>query len=90
LSSEGTLITISGKIKPSCLGDWITITTPIPIFIPIGDDCPTAGEIVATSGEYNVKVVISSNYNITVYFNEVLTETYANCREVMGLCFNES
>jgi hypothetical protein len=86
LSSEGTSITISGKIKPSCLGDWITITTPIPIFIPMGDDCPTAGEIVATSGEYNVRIIISSNYNIEVYFNETLIETYTNCREVMGLC----
>jgi hypothetical protein len=89
-SSAGTTITISGKIKPFCLGDWVTITTPTSIFIPIGDDCPTAGEIVAISGEYNVKVAISSNYNITVYFNETPIETYANCREVMGLCCNES
>jgi hypothetical protein len=88
-SSEGTSITISGKIKPSCLGDWVTITTPTPIFIPMGDECPTAGEIVATSGEYNVRIVISSNYNITVYFNETPIETYTNCREVMDLCCNE-
>lgn len=88
LSSDGTSITISGKIKPSCLGDWVTITTPTPIFIPMGDDCPTAGEIVATSGEYNVRIEISQDYKITVYFNDTPIETYNNCREVMGLCCN--
>ena len=89
LSSTGTTITISGKIKPSCLGDWVTITTPTPIFIPMGDACPTAGEIVAVSGEYTVRILISSNYNITVYFNGTLIQTYTNCREVAGLCCNK-
>ncbi|MBM4339513.1 MAG: choice-of-anchor D domain-containing protein [Deltaproteobacteria bacterium] len=88
-SSTGTTITISGRIKPSCLGDWVTITTPTPIFIPMGDACPTAGEIVAISGEYTVRIVISSNYNITVYFNETLIQTYTNCRDVAALCCNK-
>jgi hypothetical protein len=87
-SSGGTTIDISGKIKASCLGDWITITTNKSIFIPIGDYCPTAGEIVVTSGGYNVKIMISSDYKITVYYNDTLIETYNNCQEVIGLCCN--
>ena len=87
-SSGGTTIDISGRIKASCLGDWITITTNKSIFIPIGDYCPTAGEIVVTSGGYNVKIMISSDYKITVYYNDTLIETYNNCQEVIGLCCN--
>ncbi|NWG02687.1 MAG: choice-of-anchor D domain-containing protein [Syntrophaceae bacterium] len=86
LSSGGTTIAISGKIKATCLGDWITITSKEPIFIPAGEDCPTAGEIIVTSGGCQVRIVISSDYQINVYFNETLIKTYNNCHEVMGLC----
>jgi len=89
-SLAGTTISISGKIKASCLGDWITITTNNPIFIPTDDYCPTAGEIVAISGGYSVKIVFASDHKITVYYNDTLIETYNNCQEVIGLCCNKS
>jgi HYDIN/CFA65/VesB-like, Ig-like domain/Divergent InlB B-repeat domain len=88
-SSAGTTLSISGKIMASCLGDWITITTNTPIFTPIDSYCPTAGEIVVTSGEYSVKIVIEPDSKITVYYNDTLIQTYSSCLEVMGLCCSE-
>jgi len=88
-SSAGTTLSISGKIKASCLGDWITITTNTPISTPIDSYCPTAGEIIVTSGEYSVTIFIESDYKIKVYYNDNLIQTYNSCSEVMGLCCSE-
>lgn len=88
-SSAGTTLSISGEIMASCLGDWITITTITPIFTPIDFYCPTAGEIVVTSGEYSVRILIETDYKITVYYNDTLIQTYNSCLEVMGLCCSE-
>lgn len=84
--SSGTTVTVSGKIKPVCLKGWVTITTNTPLFIPNGATCPTAGDIVATSGSDSVRVVVSSDSKITVYFNGTVVQTYNNCEEVDGLC----
>lgn len=82
----GETFYISGRLKPSCLGGWVTIATNTPIFVPAGADCPTAGEIVITSGGNSVKVVIASDSKITIYFNGTLVQTYNDCEEVDGLC----
>ncbi len=88
-STAGTTLSISGKIKASCLEDWITINTNSHIFTPIDSYCPTAGEIVVTSGEYSVTITIAYDYKITVYYNGTLLQTYNSCLEVMGLCCSE-
>ncbi len=85
-SSAGTNVSISGGIKASCLGDWVTIATSAPIFVPVDADCPTAGEVIITSGTNNVKIVIASDHKITVYLNDAVVQTYNNCEEVDGLC----
>ncbi len=82
----GETLSISGRLKPSCLGGWVTIATNTPIFVPAGADCPTAGEIVVASGENSVKVVITSDSKITIYFNGTLVQTYNDCEDVDGLC----
>jgi hypothetical protein len=82
----GGTVSISGRIKASCLGGWVTITTNNPIFIPTNADCPTAGEVVITSGGNSVKVVIASDSKITIYYNNTLVQTYNNCEDVDGLC----
>lgn len=84
--ASGETVSVSGRIKPSCLGGWVTITTNTPLFIPIGALCPTAGEVVALSGANSVKVVIASDSKITIYFNDSLVTTYNNCKDVDGLC----
>lgn len=82
----GETLSISGRIKPSCLGSWVTVTTNIPIFVPEEADCPIAGEIIITSGGNSVKVVIASDSKIAIYFNDTLVQTYNDCEEVDGLC----
>jgi len=85
-TAYGEVLTMSGNIKPSCIGGWVTVTTNTPILIPGDDVCPTAGEIVITSNADNVRVVISSDYKITIYFNDVVVQTFNDCEEVDGLC----
>lgn len=82
----GETLSISGRLKPSCLGGWVTIATNTPIFVPAGADCPTAGEIVITSGGNSVKMIIASDSKITVYYNDAVVQTYNNCEDVDGLC----
>lgn len=85
-SGSGVTVSISGRIKASCLGGWVAVITNTPVFVPTGADCPTAGEIVVTSGGNSVKLVIASNSEITIYYNNTLVQTYNNCEDVDGLC----
>jgi hypothetical protein len=83
---SGDTITISGRLRPSCLGGWINISTTNAIFSPAGSDCPTSGDINISSGGNTVRVVISGDSSITLYLNGVLLETYSSCTELEGLC----
>lgn len=84
----GVTVSISGKLKASCLGDWVTITTDTPIFFPsfVYTYCPTAGQINITSVGNTVKVVIASDSAISVYFNNSLVQTYDDCHDIGGRC----
>jgi hypothetical protein len=84
--ATGASISISGRVRVSCLGDWITITTHTPIFMPAGASCPTEGDISVTSGGNSVQVVIESDLTVTVYYNDTLVQSYSDCEEVDGLC----
>lgn len=83
--ATGTTASISGRVKASCLGGWVTVATNTPVFIPKDADCPTAGEIVVTSGGNRVKMVIASDSKITVYYNDAVVQTYNKCEDVDGL-----
>lgn len=84
--SSSASVTLSGAVKPGCLGGWITLSTSSPIVIPYGGSCPTGGDISATSKGNTVRVVTAINSNISVYYNGVLTGTYNNCSDVRGTC----
>jgi hypothetical protein len=82
----GQNLSLSGRIKPSCLGGWMVVTTNTPTFIPTGADCPTAGEVVVTAGGNSVKVVYASDFKVIIYYNDTLAQTYNICEEVADLC----
>jgi hypothetical protein len=88
LSSDptGETLSISGSLKANCVGGWITVTTNTPVYIPTVADCPTQGDITITSGGNTVDAVVGSDSTITVYFNDTLVQTYADCEAVDGLC----
>jgi hypothetical protein len=86
--AQGMTITINGSINAGCLGDWTTITTVTPVFIPDGAQCPTAGEIHVTAGGDTVKMVINANGTVDVFFNDTLVQSYADCEVVDGLCLS--
>jgi hypothetical protein len=77
---------LSGRMRASCLGGWITVDTPTPVSGLSAEDCPTAGEINITSGGDTVHAVIGEDFTIDVFFNDVLAHTYTNCNELTGLC----
>lgn len=86
----GVTVSISGKLKASCLSDWVTITTDTPIFFPsfVHTYCPTAGQINITSGGNTVRAVVASDSAISVYFNNSLVKTYKNCTDIELRCEN--
>jgi hypothetical protein len=82
----GETVSVSGRIRASCLGGWVTIATNIPLFTRAGAACPTTGEVVITSGGNHAKIVVASDSRITIYYNNTLVQTYSNCENVDGLC----
>ncbi len=85
-TSGGTLMTLSGKMKSSCLGGWVTIDTTTAIFVPTNASCPTDGEVVITSNGDTVTLVIQSDASMDVYFNDVIEESYNSCSELDDVC----
>ncbi|MBM4145057.1 MAG: hypothetical protein FJ240_02105 [Nitrospira sp.] len=81
-------VSLSGEIKPTCLGGWVTVNTHKPIFTETGADCPTAGEVILTSGANSVKIVIAADSKIYIYYNNTLVggKPYDSCNDIAGLC----
>lgn len=83
---SGVSVWVSGRIKASCLGGWVAMTTNAPVFLPVNADCPTGGEIIASAGGSSVKIAISGDKSIRIYFNSTLIQSYPDCSGVEGLC----
>jgi hypothetical protein len=82
----GVTVSLSGRIRASCLGGWVTIATNQPVFTPANAHCPTAGQILVSSGGNSVSVAIGADSRITISFNGNPVQTYNNCNEVKGFC----
>ena len=84
----GVTVSVSGKLKASCLSDWVDITTQTPLFFPSFADtiCPTAGQIIIVSGADTVKIIISPDSAISVYFNNALEKIYNDCNDIELKC----
>jgi len=78
-------LTVSGTVEPSCLSGSITYSTPTAIYVPSGATCPSSGEVLVSSGG-NTTEVLFSNGQAGVYFNGALTNSYASCTSIQGLC----
>jgi hypothetical protein len=87
-SVNGVTVSISGRIKPSCLGGWVRIITNSPVFIPIDAQCAIGGNIVVSAGGNNVSVVFAEDSGITIYFNNDLVQTFNSCNDIKGFCSN--
>jgi hypothetical protein len=90
MSNSGETISLSGKIRPTCLGGLVTVTTNKPIVQAAGADCPTDGEIVLTStaNTNSVKIAIAADSKISIFYNNNNTpvQTYNSCTNIVGLC----
>lgn len=83
----GGEVTIAGKVRTSCIGGWMTLSTVTPIFVPMGEECPTDGNVQADSDNNKVNIAIGpGTTEITVYFNDAEVASYPDCEGVGGLC----
>ena len=82
----GTAVSVSGRIKASCLGGWVTMVTNQSVFVPANAHCPTGGDIVVSAGGNAVTVHIAADFKITISFNGNVVKTFNSCSEVKGLC----
>ena len=85
-NTAGVTVSVSGRIKASCLGGWVTIATNQPVFTPANAHCPTAGQVLVSSGGNSVSVAIGADSGIILSFNGNPVQTYNNCNEVKGFC----
>ena len=84
--SGGTTASFSGRIRTTCLGTWLTLSTSTPVTILSGDSCPTGGDISATYGGNTIRVEIGSDAGMNLYFNGTSAGTYAGCADLKGQC----
>ena len=82
----GVAVSVSGGIKATCVGGWVTMATNTPVFLPANTPCPTRGNISVTAGGNTVVVNIAADSTITISFNGNLVNTFKNCTAVKGLC----
>lgn len=82
----GVSVSVSGRIKASCLGGWVTMVTNQSVFVPANAPCPTEGDIAVSAGGNTVTVHIAADARITIYFNGNVVKTFNSCSEVKGLC----
>jgi len=85
-SGNTTQIQMTGKINPTCINTWVTVSTTTPLTLPTATACYTAGEMRITDGTNTASIVFSSNTNVSVLFNGASVASYNNCLEVQGLC----
>lgn len=85
-SASGVTVSVSGRIKPSCLSGWVRITTNSPVSLPVNAHCPIGGDIGVSAGGNNVNVIIDADSKITIYFNNDLVQTFNSCDDVKGFC----
>ena len=84
--SGGGTVSISGRIKPSCIGAWISVSTNAPLYFSDYGYCPTAGDIAISSTSDTVRMVVSSDYQITIYLNDLPVQSFHDCEDIDGLC----
>lgn len=77
---------LSGRMRASCLGGWVTVSTPATITGQSTDECPTDGALAISSAGDTVEVLIASDYSMSVYYNGALVHSYAHCGELTGVC----
>ena len=80
-------VSISGRIKASCLGGWVTMSTNSPVLLPLSGGCPIGGQIVVSAGGNTVTVVIATDTSMIIYFNNAIVQTPKSCNDLKGLCF---
>lgn len=83
---SGETYSVAGRLRPSCLGGWINISTETEVRVATGDQCPTQGTIVVTSGGNTVRAVVSADTSITVTLNGAEVAHYNDCSGIEGVC----
>jgi hypothetical protein len=84
----GETLSVSGSVRTStCFDEWLSISTTTPVFVPDGAECPTDGEVVCSYGGNNIRVVMHSDQQEAIYFNDNLIKTFDNCTEADTVCF---
>ncbi|HWR57972.1 MAG TPA: hypothetical protein VN328_03710 [Thermodesulfovibrionales bacterium] len=85
-NTAGVTVSVSGRMRATCLGGWATLSTNRAVFVPAHASCPTDGEIVVSAGGNSIKVRVEPSSKITVFFNGSLVQTYDNCSKLTGFC----
>lgn len=84
-SGNTTSIQMTGRINPSCINSWVTVSTPASLTLPTATSCYTGGEMRITDSSNTVSVIFTYT-NVSVSFNSASVGSYNNCSEIQGLC----
>jgi hypothetical protein len=85
--SGGEELSITGRVRSSCIGGWLAFSTPTPVFVATGEDCPSAGEVAVNSGDNTVSIVVGpGTAEIKIYYNGAEVASYPDCEGVEGIC----
>lgn len=86
-SGNTTSIQMTGRINPSCINSWVTVSTTATLTLPTATSCYTGGEMRITDSSNTVSVIFTYS-NVSVSFNSASVGAYNNCSEIQGVCGN--
>jgi hypothetical protein len=65
-SASDTTVTVNGGMQSTCFSGTVMLATITPLTVPSGDNCPTAGEITATSDQGETQITFLSDGSVMI------------------------
>ncbi|MFI5366175.1 MAG: beta strand repeat-containing protein [Candidatus Binatia bacterium] len=78
-SGSATIVTVNGGMQSACFGGTATLTTQTALSVPSGENCPTAGVIVATTVVGQAQITFQADMSVVIQGGGNATETAPNC-----------
>lgn len=78
-SGSATILTVNGGMQSPCFGGAVTLATQTVLSVPSGDNCPTAGVIVATTVGGEAQITFQSDMSVVIQVNASAPLTAPNC-----------
>lgn len=86
MKKTGNSYIFAGLVKTDCMGGWIEIKTNHALVLSQAYSCPTAGEIIVSGNNSEMKFVFNPDISVDVTINGEAYKRYDSCDELPDSC----